>query len=166
LPISLSRSSRAALIPSIRDPLTTPVSIGAPFPIDKVHCHSSMPPWGLTEISRSKGSYFDCILQICPFGDTDQPWTCALFKLTHYRAGTLRYPRFSRRSRRTHHVCSDRRDEGSKPTRRSVTEGKALGQAQTRARSMKQQARRHEPAPPEYRLVLTFLPSARELTRV
>ena len=36
LPISLSRSSRAALIPSIRDPFTTPISIGAPFPIDKV----------------------------------------------------------------------------------------------------------------------------------
>ena len=85
LPISLSRSSRAALIPSIRDPFTTPISIGAPFPIDKVHCHSSMPPWGLTEIFRSKGSYFDCILQICPFGEPDQPQICALFKLTHYR---------------------------------------------------------------------------------
>ena len=85
LPISLSRSSRAALIPSIRDPFTTPISIGAPFPIDKVHCHSSMPPWGLTEIFRSKGSYFDCILQICPFGEPDQPQICAFFKLTHYR---------------------------------------------------------------------------------
>ena len=85
LPISLSRSSRAALIPSIRDPFTTPVSIGALFPMDKVHCHSSMPPWGLTEIFRSKGSYFDCILQICPFGEPDQPQICAFFKLTHYR---------------------------------------------------------------------------------
>src|ERR1700738_758041 len=41
-------------------------------------------------------------------------------------------------------MCSDRRDEGSKPTRRArvrrVTEGKALGPAQTRARSMKQEA--------------------------
>ena len=85
LPMSLSRSSRAALIPSIRDPFTTPILIGAPFPIDKVHCHSSMPPWGLTEIFRSKGSYFDCIHQICPFGEPDQPPTCALFKLTHYQ---------------------------------------------------------------------------------
>src|ERR1700761_7942079 len=52
-----------------------------------------------------------------------------------------------RRARRTHHVCSDRYDESSKPTRRarvrSVTEGKALEQAQTRARSMKQEARRY-----------------------
>src|SRR5207302_5939005 len=80
LQISLSRSSRAALIPSIRDPFTTPVLIGAPFPIDKVHCHSSMPPWGQTEIFRSKGSYFDCILQICPFGKIDQPQTFALLK--------------------------------------------------------------------------------------
>ena len=30
-----------------------------------------MPPWGLTEISRSKGSYFDCILQICPTFNVD-----------------------------------------------------------------------------------------------
>src|SRR5258705_8470971 len=44
-----------------------------------------MPPWGLTEIFRSKGSYFDCILQICPFGKPDQPQICAFFKLTHYR---------------------------------------------------------------------------------
>src|SRR5438128_12284092 len=84
LQISLSRSSRAALIPSIRDPFTTPILIGAPFPIDKVHCHSSMPPWGLTEIFRSKGSYFDCILQICPLRETDQPQTFALFKRAHY----------------------------------------------------------------------------------
>jgi hypothetical protein len=40
---------------------------------------------GLTEIFRAKGSYFDCILQISPFGEPDQPQTCALFKLTHYR---------------------------------------------------------------------------------
>jgi hypothetical protein len=44
-----------------------------------------MPPWGLTEIFRSKGSYFDCILQICPFVEPDQPQICAFFKLTHYR---------------------------------------------------------------------------------
>src|ERR1700716_2474269 len=88
LQISLSRSPRAALIPSIRDPFTTPILIGAPFPIDKVHCHSSMPPWGLTEIFRSKGSYFDCILQICPFGELDQRQTCALFELTHHPAMT------------------------------------------------------------------------------
>jgi hypothetical protein len=62
LQISLSRSSRAALIPSIRDPFTTPISIGASFPIDKAHCHSSMPPWGLTEIFRSKGSL--CLSEI------------------------------------------------------------------------------------------------------
>ena len=40
----------------------------------------------------------------------------------------------------THHVCSDWRDEGSKPTRRArvryVTQRKALGPTQTRARSM------------------------------
>jgi hypothetical protein len=40
--------------------------------------------------------------------------------------------------------ASDRRDEGSKPARRprvrSVTKGKALRRAQTRARSMKQEA--------------------------
>jgi hypothetical protein len=44
---------------------------------------------------------------------------------------------------RTQHVCSDRRDEGPKPTRRarvrSVAEGSSVGQAQTRARSMKQE---------------------------
>ena len=44
LAISLIRSSRAALIPSMRDPFTTPLSMGASFPIDKVHCHTSMPP--------------------------------------------------------------------------------------------------------------------------
>ena len=44
LTISLIRSSRAALIPSMRDPFTTPLSMGASSPIDKVHCHSSMPP--------------------------------------------------------------------------------------------------------------------------
>jgi hypothetical protein len=49
-------------------------------------------------------------------------------------AGRDRGAHAHRRSRRTHHVCSDRRDEGSKPTRRarirSVTEGKALGPTQ------------------------------------
>jgi hypothetical protein len=43
-----------------------------------------------------------------------------------------------------HDVCSDRRDEGSKPTRRArvrpLTQGKALGPPQTRARSIKQEA--------------------------
>ena len=37
LPISLNRSSRAALLPSIRDPFTTPISIGAPFPLSNLH---------------------------------------------------------------------------------------------------------------------------------
>ena len=72
LAISLIRSSRAALIPSMRDPFTTPLSMGASSPIDKVHCHSSMPPRGLTEIFKSKGSYSDGILRICP-SETDQP---------------------------------------------------------------------------------------------
>ena len=44
LAINLIRSSRAALIPSMREPFTTPAVIGAQFPIDKVHCHSSMTP--------------------------------------------------------------------------------------------------------------------------
>jgi hypothetical protein len=85
-------------------------------------------------------------------------------------AGRYRGAYARRRSRRTHHVCSDRRDEGSKPTRRArvrfLTKGKASGPPQTRARSMRQEARRHEPAPPEYRLVPTFLPSVHELTRL
>src|ERR1700690_3851772 len=72
LAISLIRSSRAALIPSMRDPFTTALSMGASSPIDKVHCHSSMPPRGLTEIFKSKGSYSDGILQTCP-SETDQP---------------------------------------------------------------------------------------------
>src|SRR6185437_1232901 len=58
-------------------------------------------------------------------------------------AGRDRGAHAGRRSPRTHHVCSDRRDEGSKPTRRasvrSVTEGKAMAPAQTRSRSMKQE---------------------------
>src|ERR1700691_3851278 len=54
LAISLIRSSRAALIPSMRDPFTTPLSMGASSPIDEVHCHSSMPPRGLTESGRDR----------------------------------------------------------------------------------------------------------------
>src|SRR6266849_2475262 len=92
LPISLSRSSRAALIPSISDPFTTPISIGSPFPIYQVHYDSSMPPVGLTEIFRSEASYFDCILLSCSFREPDQPQFCALFKLTHYRRLSWRPP--------------------------------------------------------------------------
>jgi hypothetical protein len=52
-----------------------------------------------------------------------------------------------RRSWRPHHVRSHWYDESSKPTRRArvrfLTQGKALGQTQTRARSMMQEGRRH-----------------------
>ena len=52
-------------------------------------------------------------------------------------AGRDRGAHTCRRSRRPHHVCSDRRNEGSKPTRRarirSVTQGKIGASANSRA---------------------------------